>query len=124
MSNINNQSNDLDALDTVQDLSNESAAAIKGGTSEPKLLNLFDHAAYQGQKLMTFSADLPNLASMFNGVFNDKFTSIKNNSDYTWEFFTDINYQGSSFHVNPGQKIRYLGCLFNNKISSFRRVLS
>jgi hypothetical protein len=110
MSTINNQTKGLFAIDTVEDLSHESAAAIQGG------IFVWDGANFAGPR-----RDLQASPNLIRQGFNDKISSITNNTRRTWEFFTNANFTGRRFSLQPGQRIGNLGS-FNNQISSMRSV--
>jgi hypothetical protein len=111
MSTINNQTKGLFAIDTVEDLSHDSAAAIQGG------ILVWDRANFAGE-----SRNLQASRNLDLQGFNDKISSISNNTRKTWVFYTDAGFTGSSFLLRPGQVIRNLGVAFNNKISSMRSI--
>lgn len=110
MSNINNQTKDLFALDTVEDLSHDSAAAIQGGIA------VWDGANFTGPR-----RDLQASSNLIRQAFNDKISSIHNNTQKVWEFFSNANFSGRRFSLRPGQRLGNLGS-FNNQISSMRSV--
>ncbi|MEW6497167.1 MAG: beta/gamma crystallin-related protein [Cyanobacteriota bacterium] len=134
MSNIN-QTQDLFALDTVQDLDNETAATCSGGagylnSGDPDVI-LFEHERFQGRSLNLNAATGDGLRNFGtwdgnggggdNG-FNDVTTSIQVLRG-TWEFFTSSNYGGESLILGPGSSIEYVGSRFNDRFTSaFRRV--
>jgi hypothetical protein len=110
MSTINNQTNGLFAIDTVEDLSHDSAAAIQGG------IFVWDGANFSGPR-----RDLQASPNLIRQGFNDKISSIRNNTQKTWQFFTNANFSGRSFFLRPGQSSGNLAS-FNNQISSLRSV--
>ena len=110
MSTINNQTKGLFALDTVEDLSHDSAAAIQGG------IWVWDRANFTGPM-----RDLQASRNLTAQRFNDKISSIHNNTGRTWEFFTGANFTGRVLHVLPRQALNNLRD-FNNQISSMRSV--
>ncbi len=112
MFNIN-QTNNLYTIDTVQDLSQESAAAIQGGAA----VELYDHSNFRGL-LVSTNVGTPNVGSRVN----DRVTSIKINQG-VWRFYVDSNYRGVSTDLGPGQYANIgLGRIPNDSITSFRRV--
>ncbi|MBD0299229.1 MAG: peptidase inhibitor family I36 protein [Nitrososphaera sp.] len=111
MSTINNQTKGLFAIDSVEDLSHDSAAAIQGG------IFVWDGANFTGPV-----RDLQASRNLVAQGFNDKISSIRNNTRRTWEFFTNANFTGSRLTVRPGQSLGNLGPTFNNKISSMRSI--
>jgi len=110
MSTINNQTNGLFAIDTVEDLSHDSAAAIQGG------IFVWDGANFTGAR-----RDLQASPNLIRQGFNDKISSIRNNTQKTWIFHTKPNYKGLGFSLRPGQQLNNLGS-FNNQISSMKSI--
>lgn len=110
MSTINNQTKGLFALDTVEDLSHDSAAAIQGG------IFVWDGAKFTGPR-----RDLQASPNLTRQGFNDKISSITNNTQKTWVFYTNANFTGRSLVLRPGERFGNLG-IFNNQISSLRSV--
>ena len=109
MSTINNQTKGLFAIDTVEDLSHESAAAIQGG------IFVWDGANFTGPR-----RDLQASPNLTRQGFNDKISSIHNNTGRSWLFYTGANYTGRVLLVLNRKAINHLGPDFNNKISSMR----
>mgnify|MGYP003434594727 CR=1 FL=1 len=136
MSNIN-QTQDLFALDTVQDLDNETAATCSGGVfykngRDPDVI-FFDGTElpkvgtvshFTGTRL-SLNASIgdgdPNIGihrGRVNG-FNDKASGIEIKRG-RWNFFGDSNFRGQSTGVlGPG---RYELGANNNSITSAQRV--
>jgi Beta/Gamma crystallin len=113
MSNINNKTQDLFALDTVQDLDNESAAAIQGGAA----VELFADSNF-GTPLVRTNEGSANVG---DGV-NDRTTSIIINRG-KWRFYTDSNFRGVSADLGPGRHSNIgLGIIPNDSITSFKRL--
>lgn len=113
MSNINNQTNNLYTIDTVQDLSQESAAAVQGGAA----LELYDDSNFR-KRLVSTDASTRNVGNRVN----DRITSIVVNQG-VWQFFTDSQYRGVSVTLRPGRYANIgLGLIPNDSISSYRRV--
>ena len=110
MSTINNKTNGLFAIDSVEDLSHDSAAAIQGG------IFVWDGANFTGPRRDLQAS--PNLTSQ---GFNDKISSIRNNTRRTWVFYTNANFTGRVFRLGPGQRASNLRG-FDNQISSMRSV--
>jgi hypothetical protein len=110
MSKSNNQTNDLYALDSVQDLSHDSAAAIQGG------ILVYSGANFQGVKDVQATGNLSTVG------FNNVISSIKNNTSKTWVFYTGFNNTGSSFSLAPGRQLSSLPRGFDNAISSLRSI--
>lgn len=112
MSNIN-QTNNLYTIDTVQDLSQESGAAIQGGAA----VELYNDSNFR-RRMVSTNAGTPNVG---NNV-NDRTTSIIINQG-VWRFYTDTNYRGVSADLRPGRYPNIgLGIIPNDSISSFRRI--
>jgi hypothetical protein len=110
MSTINNQTKGLFALDAVEDLSHDSAAAIQGG------IVIWDGYFFNGSNV-----DIPSSSDLRRHGYNDKISSISNNTKKFWAFYTDPNFKGRFFLLEPGQSISALGS-FNNQISSMRSI--
>ena len=110
MSTINNQTEGLFVLDTVEDLSDDSAAAIQGGIS------VWPGANFTGQR-----KDLQASPNLVKQGFNDQISSITNNTQKTWAFYANANYSGSTFSLKPGQRVGNLGPV-DNKISSLKSL--
>lgn len=112
MSSIN-QTNNLYTIDTVQDLSQESAAAIQGGAA----LELYDNMDF-GNLLVSTNDGTPNVG---NDV-NDRVTSIVVNEG-VWRFHTDSQFRGVSADLGPGRYANIgLGIIPNDSITSFQRI--
>ena len=109
MSTINNQTNGLFALDSVEDLSHDSAAAIQGG------IWVWDRTDFAGPV-----RDLQASPNLTRQGFNDKISSIHNNTGRSWLFYTGANFTGRVLLVLNRKAINHLGPDFNNKISSMR----
>jgi hypothetical protein len=112
MSNIN-QTQDLFALDTVQDLDNESAAAVSGGVAD---VILHSGTGQQGRSLETNN----KIANLSNFNFNNITSSVAVNSG-TWRFYTKPNFKGAYIDVES-DTARDLPGKFNNSISSLRSI--
>lgn len=111
MSTINNQTKGLFAIDTVEDLSHDSAAAIQGG------IWVWDRANFTGPM-----RDLQASRNLTAQGFNDKISSIHNNTGRDWRFYTGANFTGRVLLVPNRMAINLLKPPFNNKISSMRPV--
>jgi hypothetical protein len=114
MSN-NQQIQNLFALDLVEDLDNESAAAVSGGQTVSDVV-LYSKENQQGKPLEVNNkiADL----SKFN--FDNISSSVVVNSG-TWELYTKPNFQGQPIVVDS-DTARDLFGKFNNSISSLKSV--
>jgi hypothetical protein len=113
MSNINNQTNNLYTIDTVQDLSLESAAAIQGGAA----VELYDKSNFRN-RLVSTNTGTRNVGERVN----DRVTSIVINEG-VWRFYTDSNFRGVSVDLRKGRYANIgLGLIPNDSISSFRRI--
>jgi hypothetical protein len=109
MSNIN-QTNNLYTIDTVQDLSQESAAAIQGGAE----IVVYTDADFRGKSLI-LRGNNANGQHQFLGAFNNSISSIKVLSG-TWQFFTNSNRTGLAQTLKPGN-YRRLDAQMNDTIS-------
>jgi hypothetical protein len=106
MAHINNQSLDLFALDTVQDLDNETAATCSGGEgflSAPEGADVILYKDFDGQGLSlganAATSDGVSNIGFLNGpqesTFNDTVSSIRVVRG-RWSFFQDANYGGDN----------------------------
>jgi hypothetical protein len=110
MSTINNKTKGLFAIDSVEDLSHDSAAAIQGG------IWVWDRANFAGP-----IRDLQASRDLRAQGFNDKISSIHNNTGRNWAFYTGANFTGRVLLVLNRQARNDLRD-FNNQISSMRPV--
>jgi hypothetical protein len=110
MSNINNQTKTLNDIAEVQDLSNETAAAIQGGE-----LRLYDFEN-RTELLGTFT---------FGGkrrlIANDQISSIVITDGKAWRFYEHADYKGFA-RTYRGPANLVLPPELNNKVSSFQQV--
>jgi Beta/Gamma crystallin len=126
MSNIN-QTQDLLALDTVQELDNETAAKCSGGVGylfgrDPDLI-LYEHHNGEGQSIGANAATgdgIPNL----DPEFNDRTSSIRILRG-VWGFYEHAGYNG--WRINGPQFVvlgpGYYNLEANNDIiSSLKRL--
>ena len=131
MSNIN-QTQDLFALDTVQDLDNETAATCSGGVGylygpDPDVI-LHKDPNLQGQSMgvnartgdgIPFIGTSDGQGGGFNTTFNDTVSSITIRRG-SWQFFDHAGYRGDTTgRLGPGTY--WLGHN-NDRISSVFRV--
>lgn len=114
MSNINNQTQDLFAIDTVQDLSLESAAAVSGG-DVVKVVTLYSEQNFQGKSLGTNNAIADLSASRFDNI-----TSSIQVQSGTWRFYTGKNFQGNFIEIGTETGLGRIS--LDNKISSLKAV--
>jgi hypothetical protein len=116
MSKSNDRFDALYAIDLVKDLSDENAATLTGGIA------VYTDRNYGGKA--RFAKGVPNLGESDRKEyvsFDDQISSIKNDTNVRWAFYTDDNYQGKRFTLEPGQSVSDLyGTGFNDKISSYR----
>lgn len=113
MSNINNKTQDLFALDIIQDLDNESAAAIQGGAA----VELFNDSNFR-KPIVKTNRGTRNVGERAN----DRTTSIIINSG-KWRFYTDSNFRGVSTDLGRGRYANIgLGRIPNDSITSFKRI--
>lgn len=114
MLNTKQYFNQLDAI-AVQELENETAAAIQGGAA----VTLYEHESYNQKKdgrVKPISSSTRNVGSI-----NDKTTSIKVSSGI-WEFYKDENYNGLLFTLKAGESYSKLPKDWNDRISSVKKV--
>lgn len=103
------QSQDLNQIAGVQDLSYENAAAVSGGVAV-----LFDRPNLQGRRRV-LRRTFRNL-----GNFNNRASSIRIRGNHLWSFWTGQNFRG--VRVNLGEGGFNLGGVLNNNIESARRI--
>lgn len=115
MLNIN-QSQNLFALDTVQDLDDETAATCNGGRIADIIL--YKDANLKGEALVVEGGE----ARTIPPEFNDQFSSVTVNVGL-WEL-----YENSNYNANGGRRVTLgygswnLPGFFNDKTSSLKRV--
>lgn len=114
MSNINNQTQDLFALGTMQDLDNESAAAVSGGLAD---VTLHSNSGQKGRTLETNKG----IANLGKYGFNDITSSVAVTNDQVWRFYSDANFKGKYIDVGPDEA-RDLPREFNDRISSLKSI--
>jgi hypothetical protein len=112
MTKINNQSKSLFNIEAVEDISLESAASYSGG------IRVYTDANFGG--FVRTAKGVSDLTQVEGGFFNDKISSIKNDTDKRWAFYTDAGYNGDRFSLEPGQTTTFVGTRFNDSISSYR----
>jgi hypothetical protein len=112
MSNINKQSQDLDKIAGVQDISHESAATCSGGK-----ITLWTGANQSGTAKV-YTADQNDL-----GAFRNIFSSFAVESGTLYNLFTGINKTGSSVVLGGffGQSGNF-GIGFDNNVESIDRL--
>ncbi|MEH2258678.1 peptidase inhibitor family I36 protein [Nostoc sp.] len=102
--------NNLYAIDTVQDLNEKSAATVQGGI-----------LVYTGPNFGGSRRDVQATRNLGSVGLNNVISSIRNNTRKTWVFYTGINNSGRSFSLRAGQSVSRLGN-FDNQISSLRSI--
>ena len=130
MTNINNQSLNLFEIAAVQDLDNQSAAAVSGG-------GVADAAVSAGAVIgdVTLfsqpgaSVGVPESVQINNPVadlstlnFANITSSVAVNNGQTWRFYTDKNYQGDYFDVGPDTALGNLPSNIDNNIESLKAL--
>ncbi|MBW4536668.1 MAG: beta/gamma crystallin family protein [Pleurocapsa minor HA4230-MV1] len=115
MTKINNQSNRLDNINFVQDLDNESAAAVSGGKAVPDVI-LYSKKNRRGKSLQVNDG----IADLSKDNFDDSSSSVVVNSG-TWRLYTEPNFKGQSIDVES-DTARDLPGRFNNSISSLKSI--
>ncbi len=111
MTNITKQSLDLFAIDGLQDLSNESAAAVSGGN-----LDMSDLYNGQGYRLNNLKGSYSSL-----GSFNNKASWYQNKGNRDYIAYTGKNFTGIGYRLKAGTKGN-LGGMANNNFESIRAV--
>jgi Beta/Gamma crystallin len=128
MSNIN-QTQDLLALDTVQELDNETAAKCSGGAGylfgrDPDLI-LYEHHNGEGQSIGANAATGDGISNLYP-AFNDRTSSIRILRG-VWGFYEHADYNPYT-HENPDSQFVVLEPGYynleanNDKISSLKRL--
>jgi hypothetical protein len=124
MSNLNDKFNVLNSIDSVQDLSNENAAALTGATNER-----FDVTIYDGENFTPGKEGVKNsnegIQDLKSLDFNNKTSSLKVDGTVNkkvWRFYSRPNFEGESIDVNPGEELAMLPQGFDNRISSFQAI--
>jgi Beta/Gamma crystallin len=102
--------NNLYAIDTVQDLDQESAAAVQGGI-----------LVYTGSRFRGSVRDVQATGNLASVGLNNVISSIRNNTQKTWVFYTGFNNSGRRFSLRPGRTASRLG-RFDNQVSSLRSI--
>ncbi len=109
MTYINKQSLDLFAIDSVQELSSESAAAVSGGN-----LDMSDLYNGKGSRLNNLKGSYRSL-----GWFNNKASWYQNKGKRDYIAYTGKNFTGKAFRLRAGTKYN-LGGIPNNNFESLR----
>lgn len=116
MTKINNQSNSLYSIECVQDISHKSAAAISGGIA------VYTGGNFTGE--LRTAKGVPDLRvsdAQEGMLFNNQISSINNDTDKRWAFYTRAGYSGDRFTLEPGESAKDLfGTGFNDRITSYR----
>jgi len=121
MSNINKQSQSLDKIAGVQDISHESAAACSGG-----LLTLYDGTNGTGAAV-AYVGGVGVIANSLS-TFNNRASSFKIEGNQTVRFYTGQNRTGVSTVVGGpvGQPLTNIGFVgftnFDNNIESLQFI--
>jgi hypothetical protein len=116
MTKINNQFTSIDKIEAVKDLDQESATAISGGVVTVTDVTLYSESNKQGFRFPSNKA----IEDLSEFGFNDATGSITIANDQTWRFYSDANFQGTSFIVRPGETADTGD--FGKTISSFRAL--
>jgi len=85
-------------------------------------LGVFQDANYGGEDLL-FTSSVPwygYYAYSGGQNLNDTVSSLINASSCHITFYTDVNYSGVSYPVNPWTDVPWVGSYFNDKFSSHR----
>ena len=115
-----NQSNRLDSIDFVQDISSETAAVYSGGfLGDLKQVILYEDGGLRGKSTTVTLPD--SQGQNVVGAFNDKTSSIQVVSG-RWRFYEDADNGGRRTVVLGPGSYSQLPASFNDEISSVRRV--
>lgn len=114
MTRINNQTQDLFAIDSVQELTSESAAAVSGG-AVVKTVTLYDGQNFKGKRL-----GRNNKVADLSRVGFDNITSSIQVQSGKWRFYDGKNFTGKSILINGETGLGRIS--LDNKISSFKAV--
>jgi hypothetical protein len=112
MTKINDRFQSLLNIEAVEDISLESAASYSGG------IRVYTDANFGG--FVRTAKGVSDLSQVEGGFFNDKISSIKNDTDKRWAFYEDAGYSGDRFTLEPGQSLSFVGGRVNDSISSYR----
>jgi hypothetical protein len=102
--------NNLYSIDTVEDLNQESAAAVQGGI-----------LVYTGSRFRGSVRDVQATGDLRSVGLNNVISSIRNNTQKTWVFYTGFKNSGRRVSLRPGRVFSRLGS-FDNRISSLRSI--
>lgn len=116
MSKKKNQSKFLNNIKAIEDISQESAAAISGGALETTDVTLYSESDLQGFQFPSNK----KIEDLTEFGFNDATGSIAIANDKTWRFYEDANFQGQYIDVGPGQSANAGD--FGMQISSFKAL--
>ncbi|RAM51201.1 MAG: hypothetical protein C6Y22_12600 [Hapalosiphonaceae cyanobacterium JJU2] len=111
MTKINNQSQNLNNIAGVEDLSHNHAATCSGGS-----VTFYD-GRNRGFPSLTLLSGRKNLA---NESWANRASSIEISAGQTWRFWIDKDFQGNSITLGAG--FHNLFGLFDNNIESFTRI--
>lgn len=114
MSNINNQIKKLYSIEAVQDLSQESAAAVTGGAD----VTLWSRPGPSGAFLELNSA----VRDLRAYGFANRTSAIQVQNNQTWRFYTGRNFTGRFFDVGPDEGRGVLPGFIDNNIESLRAI--
>ncbi|MDZ7990744.1 MAG: hypothetical protein RM022_016435 [Nostoc sp. EfeVER01] len=117
MSHISNQTQDLYSIDLVQDLDHEAAATVSGGT-----LTLYDTVVGPGPLRGTRSSDRNLGADPNIDDFDNRASSYQVTPGQIWIGYLGTGFTNSSILLTPNGR-KPLPALFNNRISSVRRIV-
>ena len=117
MLNTKEYFNQLDATLAVNEIDNETAAAIQGGAS----LRVFNYGTNPRQQLGEFNYGKVDQVSKSA----DKISPLQILANKVWRFYADKNFQGANAAFSrkdmKNGKIE-LPASLNNKVSSFQEV--
>jgi hypothetical protein len=118
MSKIDNKSIDIFATSGVQDLSNESAAALTGGNSGT-VKDVTLKGKDKNGKTVTFAS---NDAVANLGKFDNKANFVAVNNNKTWRFYDLPNFDPSGGFEDVGPNTGRRLTSMKGKVSSFKAL--
>ncbi|GIJ47396.1 hypothetical protein Val02_42820 [Virgisporangium aliadipatigenens] len=105
----------------------ELTAAAPASAADPSscpanAVCMYEHADYEGVAVYSVLDDgFPSgVCAAINSDFNDRISSIVNNTPRNLIWYVDADCQGASFTLAPNGRISYVGGTFNDRLTSVR----